>query len=542
MRNCNLDEVIDAWLADTVNRIYPTTLPARSRDQPGLELARGERGSLQVGFRSSAASGIALIKVDAPDGLAVTVRRVGFVPVQHFNVETPASDLEGPGALPGLVPDPLFPDPETHFGPYETNAFWITVAPDKDLPAGRYPVRLELVVQSGTETRIPFETAVVVRNAVLPGRQDFAAGHILHADALCDYYGVQPFSEAFWQILEPYVRDYTEHGMDCLLVPLITPPLDGVKRPIQLLGVADHGGRYEFDWTQVLRWLRLARKYGVRVFEWTHLFTQWGVEHAARIYRGHGETEQPLWPDGTPATAPEFRAFLDALMPELRRVLEAEGILGQSLFHISDEPESEHRENYRVARTIMREVAPWATVIDSLSDVEFAREGLVDIPVPQVDSAPSFREQGFDSWVYYCCVPRGRYLNKFLDTPLAKIRMSGWLFHRDGAGGFGHWGYNYWYQGGTRTLIDPFTVNDAGKWPQWGPGDPFVVYPGERGPIDSLRWEVFAESLQDLALLRSHGQHANRLDEIKDYAEFPRDPSWVRHRRSEIFDAIDAEQ
>ena len=37
------------------------------------------------------------------------------------------------------------------------------------------------------------------------------------------------------------------------------------------------------------------------------------------------------------------------------------------------------------------------------------------------------------------------YLNRFYDTPFAKIRMSRLVFYKLRAQGFLHWGYNYWY-------------------------------------------------------------------------------------------------
>ena len=74
--------------------------------------------------------------------------------------------------------------------------------------------------------------------------------------------------------------------------------------------------------------------------------------------------------------------------------------------------------------------------------------------------------------------------------------MAGWLFYRFQQQGFLHWGYNYLYRRQTQQLIDPFLTNDGDGWPGWMHGDPFVVYPGKDGPLDSIRWEVFAESLE----------------------------------------------
>ena len=56
-----------------------------------------------------------------------------------------------------------------------------------------------------------------------------------------------------------------------------------------------------------------------------------------------------------------------------------------------------------------------------------------------------------------------------------------------------------------------------------------MVYPGPEGPIDSLRWEVFAEGLHDYALLQSAGVRPDDplLAGIKDYADFPKSADWI---------------
>src|SRR5579872_745867 len=135
-------------------------------------------------------------------------------------------------------------------------------------------------------------------------------------------------------------------------------------------------------------------------------------------------------------------------------------------------------ENYRRARHLLKELAPWMKVADALSDIHYGREGLTDIPIPVLSTAHEYAEAGISAWTYFCCGPRGRYLNRLMDTPLAKIRMAGWLFYRLRSLGFLHWGYNYWYRSQTRELIDPFNEQAGAAWRGWAYGDPFVVYPG----------------------------------------------------------------
>jgi hypothetical protein len=527
-----------AWLSTSLRRFYPASPPEERRTLE-LHAARGERVSFQAVCRTAGEHRLIEARAEAPEGLQVTVRQVGWVPVPHLQTDTPREELEGVEHLPGYAPDPLYPRTSVLAGPHETNAFWITALAPADLAPGDYPVTVTL--RAGDEAATLTATLVVHR-AVLPARRDFPVTHWFYADALCDWYRVEPTDESFWRVLDPYLADYAAHGSDTLYVPMFTPPLDGVKRPTQLLDVRRDGDRYEFDWSLVRRWVRAAEAHGIASYEWTHLFTQWGARHAIRIYEGRAETGRLLWRAETGATSETYEGFLRQFLPEFERFLRAEGLMGRSFFHLSDEPHGvEALENYRLARDMLHELAPWMPVLDALTEIEFAREGLTQIPVPLLTTAPDFVREGFPAWAYFCCNPRGRYLNRLLDTPLQKVRMTGWLCYRTGVRGFLHWGYNYWYRSQTQVMIDPYVVTDGEAWPRWFYGDTHVVYPGADGPVDSLRWEVFAESLQDYALLQAAGLDRDDplLAEIEDFAEFPRDPDWIARRRGELLARLD---
>ncbi len=522
------------WLASSLIRHYPSSRP-RKRSALTLHAARGETVSFQVAFRTDNSDLKVTATSTAPEPLTVQVRRVGYVPLLHHSTMTEPEELDGFGHLPGLVPDPLFPEGTIHAGPFETNAFWITVRVPADAKPGRYPVTLSLKAEHVEPAELT--ASLRVHRAVLPPRRDFPVTHWFYADALCDWYHTDLWKDSFWPILDAYLADLVSHGQDTILVPLFTPPTDGVKRPTQLLRVGRDGDRYSFDWTLVRRWIKAANAQGLTYFEWPHLFTQWGVHHAVRIYEGHGADGKLLWPPETAATGSAYRGFLAQFLPEFERFLRAEGILDRSFFHVSDEPHGdEHLANYRAARALLRELAPWMKVMDALSDIRLAREGLADIPIPQIDVAQDFIREGFSPWTYFACYPRGRFLNRQLDTPLIKVRMTGWLFYRTQVRGFLHWGYNYWYKSQTTELIDPYQITDSLAWPNWAPGDACMVYPGDAGPVDSLRWEIFAESLQDYALLQAVGVAAAdpMLSDIHDYADFPRREAWIAQRRREL--------
>jgi hypothetical protein len=527
-------------LTPSTVRHYPRQ-PLPSAALRAIAAARNERFSLQLALRADAAQKIR-VAAEGPDGWSVRVRRVGLVPMAHHNTPVMADprDMEGLGEIPGFVPDPLLDEQEMLLPQGELHAFWISVEPGPGAPAGRYTLAVTVTPLEGPGRPLTRKVAIRLHDVVLPPRRDFQVTHWFYNDQIIDWYRTRLFDDRYWEIVARYMRNAAEHGQNVLYVPVFTPPLDGVKSPSQLLRVNRTGrNRYRFDWRDVRRYIRLAREQGITHFEWCHPFTQWGVRHAIRIYEGQGADEKLLWPADTGATSPTYRRFLEQYLPSLKRFLDAEGIRDVSFFHVSDEPHGEEMlANYQAARALLRELAPWMSCMDAISQIEYARvPGMIDRPIPSIRVATDFIAEQIPCWCYYCCGPREKYLNHLFDTPLAKIAMHGLLFYRWPFEGFLHWGLNYWCESQKRNLIDPFATADGKRWPGWAYGDPFLVYPGPDGPIDSTRWEIFAESLQDYALLQAAGiaRDDPLLADLRSFADFPKEAAWRLAAKSRLY-------
>jgi hypothetical protein len=57
--------------------------------------------------------------------------------------------------------------------------------------------------------------------------------------------------------------------------------------------------------------------------------------------------------------------------------------------------------------------------------------------------------------------------------------------------------------------------------------------------MNSIRWEVFAEALQDYAILQTAGIKPvdDLLSDIKSYATFPKNEEWIRKTLETILKA-----
>lgn len=534
---------IQVWIESSLNRIFPNS-PPQPRHELMLVAARNQNLSFQVCIRNGRSTALHVhCKTEGGADLSVRVRRVGYVPMPHRTSGVDAAEEENLSFIPGMVPDPLFAEQKAELGPYEDQPFWVSVHVPESAAPGDRKIKITFSVadtKSKTESDVGgVEASIQVRPFTIAARHDFPVTHWWHADALYDYYQTEPFSEKWWQMAELYLKDMTAHGSNVIMVPIFHTRREVVPRPPQLLKVMEVSpGKYQFDFSDVRRFIEMAKRSGMEYFEFPHLWLYWGVKNPIHVYRQDGDHWSLLWPTESDATTGVFRTFLEQYLPALRRFLDEEHLpADRTFFHVSDEPGSgEQFENYKKARALLKELAPWMKVMDALSDIQYGRQGVTDIPVPILSSAQPYIDDGIPHWVYFCTGPRGKYLNRLFDTPLPKIRMSGWLFYRLGAKGFLHWGYNYWYKMDTQQLEDVFQEGAGGAWPGIPYGDPFEVYPGPDGPIDSIRWEVFAESLQDYAILQTAGVPRNSpmLSEIKSYEDFPKSEAWIQKRIAEI--------
>lgn len=524
------DNTTSFWLESSLHRVFPTSQPSHTDLQ--LLAARNSRVSFQVCLNNSGAFELLVdAKITSADDLKPTVRLVGFVPVWHHTVDTKTNELDGLGKIPGLVPDPLWPITRANAGINETRSFWVTLKIPADAKPGKREIMVELQIVNGKKVQLPVQLEIAP--LVIQPRKDFHVIHWWRGEATWDYYKTGMFEDQrWWDITRAQLTDMLDHGSDVVYVPIFFDRRETFKRPCQLLIVNEPTpGKYEFDWSRVKQFVDMSKEIGFKKFEWSHLWIYWGVKNPVRIYTKKKDQYEMLWSPDISGFSETYTNFLKQFLPAFHDFLAKENVLNDSYFHLSDEPGGgEHLANYKHARQILRDLAPWMKVMDALSHIEYGREHLTDMPIPLVASAQAYIDEKIPHWVYYCCSPKGDWLNRFMDTPLAKVRMSGFLFYKQGAQGFLHWGYNYWHQMEQEKIGDPFHEGANSAWPSIPYGDPFVIYPGADGqPMDSIRWEVFAEALQDYAILQTAGIKPDdaMLNDIKTYANFPKREEWI---------------
>ena len=392
---------------------------------------------------------------------------------------------------PGLFPDLLRPAIEPlSVRAGEWHSLWITLRSEK---SQNITVRLNSEQATFTFTCVPHQ---------LP-KQTLLCTNWFHCDALAQAYDAEPFSERYWDILEHYVRCAADHGINFLLTPLFTPPLDteigGERLTTQLVGVTYENSQYAFDFSLLRRWFALCEACGIQAFELSHLFTQWGAKHAPKIIV-NGERRFGWETDADGAEYTDFLTqFAAALLPFLQEL----NLIERCFLHVSDEPSINDIEVYARHAALIKKLFPGIQIIDALSDFEFYKRGLIERPIPSNDAVTPFIGNVPELWTYYCCVQRKKYVsNRFFAMPSERNRVLGLQLWKFRCAGFLHWGFNFWNTQFSTRPLDPFTCSDAGGG--FASGDSYVVYPGADGkPLCSLRLKVFHDALQDVRALNA---------------------------------------
>lgn len=461
---------------------------------------KGERYSYQIAYKSSEKF-FAEIVIDSPLSQFITVRSVGNVPSELPVYESDCEFCER--NEPGLFPDVLFPIENNRVLIKRQNyyALWITVDLPKDTDAGDYEIKIKLKKDGETISENIFGLHVI--NAVLP-EQKLIYTQWFHSDSIANYYKIPVFCEKFWALVESFIKAAVHTGVNMLLTPVFTPPLDteigGERLTVQLVDVKLENGKYSFGFDRFIRWVRLAQKCGIKYFEISHLFSQWGAKYTPKIMAEVNGSQKRIFGWETSADSIEYAEFLSAFIPQLIKVIRSLGIEKSTFFHISDEPNEDQIESYSMAKSTVAPLLEDFPIIDALSDYSFYESGIINNPIPCTNDIESFIEKGFPQpWTYYCCGQGGKLSNRFFGMPLSTTRIIGFQLFKYGIEGFLQWGFNFYNSQYSLRSIDPFAVTDADS--AFPSGDSFTVYPGKSGAIESVRSEVFFQALQDMRAL-----------------------------------------
>ena len=404
-----------------------------------------------------------------------------------------------------------------------------------DVPAGVEigPDFLELRVSQADghhQLRIPIHIHAAV--VPPPGRDTLCFTNWFGPVRMTRWYGLEPWSEAHWVLLEQYAALMHRTRQNVIEVPLQA-----------FLTRSEKPDRWKLDAERFDRYVEVFSSGG-----------GWWLEGRHLASRPKGDWSSPdlqlNFADRPIASTPEGQQLVAALMTPLNEHLEKRGLSKRWLQHVSDEPTSTNAAAYNALAAQVRATLGGVRIMDASMCTDLV-DG-IDVWCPQTRAYQEHQdffdrrvEAGDEVWVYSCLVPGGPWLNRLLDQERVRPVLIGWSASRDGVTGYLHWGYNKWYADPyTQSVVDhPQAPGTTNKLPA---GDTHVVYPredGVPGVLSGMRLEAHRIGLEDHALLeRVRSRDPQEADALiarlfTGYDDYQTDPGLYRSVRRALIEA-----
>jgi hypothetical protein len=300
----------------------------------------------------------------------------------------------------------------------------------------------------------------------------------------------------------------------------------------------------------------------------------------------HSRVEPSLL--GYEENTPEYKAAFTAYCRTLQEHLREKGWLRYAYVYWFDEPEPRDYPFVMNGFRKLKEAAPdIGRMLTEQVEPELVGGPNIWCPVtPEYnhDRAEARRAEGERFWWYVCTGPKEPYCTLFLDHPAVELRVWLWQTWQRRINGILVWETNYWTS--TPAYPDPNhpqnPYEDTMSWTEgydtpvgtrlpWGNGDGRFIYPPEAaadghpdapvldGPVDSIRWEMLRDGIEDyeylVILKRLIDERSDKLTPEKrqeytalltvpetitaDMTLFTKDPRPIEQRRDAIARAIE---
>jgi len=393
------------------------------------------------------------------------------------------------GGYPDM-PDPLPAQLPTCALNNQAQPVWLTAEIPADTEPGVYMGAARFSASGCASAVVPIRLEVV--GAPIPQRYSFYLDVWQHPASIAAHDSRPLWSPEHWRLIRAYARDLASRGQKPITACIIRDPWDSQTAVphASMVEWRGDGERFTWDYSVLDRYVKTCTKEGLT-----------GPVNCYSMVLGPGSRRDcVIWYTDS-ATGEErsakiavgeerFARVWSAFLRDFAQHMERMGWLGRTNIAFDERPPDVMEELFRLVKehggglgtALAGEYSPWfSEVVDDYS---------VIAPGPPPDACDERRLRGRTTTFYVCCGPPRP--NTFVHSPPIEARLLPWVAFARRADGLLRWAYQSW-------PTDPWRRPDH-RYPDWPAGDTFLVYPGPRGPVSSIRWEMLRDGVQDYEL------------------------------------------
>jgi len=251
---------------------------------------------------------------------------------------------------------------------------------------------------------------------------------------------------------------------------------------------------------------------------------------------------------------PHYKILFNSYCRQLQEHLRERGWLDEAYIYWFDEPAP---KDYAFVMNGFRKLIQAAPDLNRMLTEQIEPQ-LVGGPNIWCPVSPNYKpgparerqELGEKIWWYICTGPKAPYCTLFIDHPGTELRVWLWQTWQRNIEGILIWQTNYWTSSAAypdpknpqNPYLDPMSwvsgySTPKGRKRPWGNGDGRFIYPPEAaadahppapvldGPVDSIRWEMLRDGIEDY-------EYLTMLKALLDRKEQKLSPRQARYYRS----------
>lgn len=393
-----------------------------------------------------------------------------------------------PGSGGGWRPDPLLP-PRNEMVVLEsevTQPLWLSVKIPVDFQSGIYNSSIIVTISGKTSTTVTIPVTLTVWTIKLPplGESKFPAMFSFSRSAINTIYGdkAQEIGDKFEQVL-------------------ISQRMGGNNL-----------------YTSVPTNLTEAKSLANSGVQWISLFDVYGAAGAGRETRPHQHSVNRIQGACLNFTQDLINKAIQILSPSIASAQKME-ILDNLFVYGFDEAPQTCEESIRSLYTALKQ--KWSN-LRTVATVNWLPDTSIpmDVWVLQYeeynqDQANKWIQAGKQQWWYHCIEPSGiQYLNSFIERPQLHTRLLFWLASAHNISGWLYYSMVMWNRypksvktmaqidGTARTDFDPANYIWYPRTDIFANGDGNFLYPGDDGPIATVRLHNLRDGFEDAELFK----------------------------------------
>ncbi len=418
----------------------------------------------------------------------IKVYSVEYIDVTRFSRDT------------GKWPDPLIEitDNRIHLDKKSRFVLWVTVYVPEYAKKGTYIA--SIIVESDGKILKDIEVKLNVWNFSLPDTPALRTAFALWPGFIAKRYNMALDTKDLKDMVEVYWENMLEHRVSNL--NYVYPSIEKVDGNAEM-DFADFDEKMEY-------------------------YVRGGINSFNIFWSGIPYTYGDQKPSELPADSGKY-LFIKQVLQVTERHLKEKGWLSKGYIYLADEPDVKY---FSVLKKTLSEINDLAPEIKRLVTIGYATakpdnknkygymdlSGYVDVWVVHTDRIDQQfleerRQKGDEVWWYVTCGTRRPYANFWaIDYSMAENRILFWQMFKSGAQGTLYWCINYWEKD---IWKDPVSYADCN-------GEGSLIYWGKSGPVNSIRWEIIRDGIEDydyLFILNGRIAEFKKGDTNRKYSE-----------------------